>query len=222
VNGGGETEVRCAALQSAAQGAIADDGPMGPPALRGEQGEGVEHDGVPLACDELAHREEEGLAGEEVVGGHHLRSRACRAVEDHVEAFIADHALEKSGDRARVGHHPGRAAEDRRGTSRRGVVTAQVLVDVGAVDCDHIGDAEVVRQALGDGAVGQRLMGVHEVDAPAYRRRATHERIGEVARAVEEQTAWRLRDTRILGDDAVENGAPRLLAAAALAFVAPE
>ena len=114
-------------------------------------------------------------------------------------------------------------AEHVLGAALHGAAHAEVLVDVGAVHGDDPRHAQVGGEALRERAVRQRLMRVDEVPlAGGHRRQRADAAVGEVAEAVEEQALRRLQYARVLGGDAVADRLSGLLAAAALALVAPE
>ena len=84
-----------------------------------------------------------------------------------MQPLLGNDVREEPCDGARVGHHRGGGAEHGARARRRGAAGAQMLVHIGAVDRDDEGHAQVGGQPLGERAVGQRLVGVHQVVAAA-------------------------------------------------------
>jgi hypothetical protein len=203
--------------------AVADEGELEGAAATAQQPRGRDQLAQPLALDEVADAEHERLVGQVVVRRLDGAAEARRAVEHHVQALLGYHISKQSRDGARIGHHGAGGAEHGARAGRGGAAGAEMLVHVGAVDRDDEGHAQVGGQPLGERAVGQRLVGVHQVVAAALQRRQRADlAVGQVAEAVEEQAPRRLQHARVLRRHAIARGRQRLLAARLQPRVPPQ
>jgi len=129
---------------------------------RFESRQGGEHCGVPFGRVQVADRQHEWSAGQQLAGGDLLEAR--HAVEHGVQPLGGDDAFESAGDRAADGHDRGGAGERADGLFPYRARSPEVDVDVGAVDGDDVGDAEVVGEQARRRTVGICLVGVDEVE----------------------------------------------------------
>ncbi len=141
-----------------------------------------------------------------------------------MQPLAGDDAGEAPGDRAADGHDGGGAVERADGAFAHRTRSPQIHVDVGAVDGDDAGDAQVGGEQPRRGAVGVSLVGVDELDpAPSQGGQAgPQSAVEEVALATRQEPPRRHHDPGVLDGDAVDHGCPRRGAARPQAIVDPQ